>query len=70
METDSGAQLPGLSVFVKDADNSVRHYYTVSAIMGDDHYRGMDLLTPVWNMLDLLPGGRGDWFPSLDYEAN
>ena len=25
--------------------------------------------TPLWNILDLTPGGRGtDWYPSLDYE--
>jgi len=26
--------------------------------------RGIDLLSPVWNVLDLLPAGRGDWEPS------
>jgi len=70
MEIESGAQLPGLSIFLKSRKNIVRHFYTVSAIMGDDNYRGLDLLTPVWNMLDLLPEGRGDWFPSLDYKAS
>ncbi len=25
--------------------------------------RGMDLLSPVWNYLDLTPDGHGDWFP-------
>jgi len=69
METDNGSQLPGLSVFLKSPDNTIRHFYTVSAIMGDGHYRGLDLLSPVWNLLDLLPKGRGDWYPSLDYKA-
>jgi predicted dithiol-disulfide oxidoreductase (DUF899 family) len=27
-------------------------------------YRGIDLLSPVWHVLDLLPSGRGDWMPS------
>ena len=67
MEDADGNQMPGVSVFVKDADGAVRHFYTLSALMGDDHYRGMDLLSPVWNMLDLLPGGRGNWMPSVEY---
>ena len=67
MEDAEGNQIPGVSVFVKNADGEVRHFYTLSAMMGDDQYRGMDLLSPVWNMLDLLPGGRGDWMPSVKY---
>ncbi len=68
MEMDDGSQLPGVSVFLKGADGQLRHFYTGSALQGDDHYRGLDLLTPVWSMLDLLPNGRGDWFPSLSYD--
>ncbi len=67
MEDADGNQIPGVSVFVKDSNGEIRHFYTLSALMGDDHYRGMDLLSPVWNMLDLLPGGRGDWMPSVNY---
>ena len=67
MEDADGNQMPGVSVFTKDANGEVRHFYTLSAMMGDGHYRGMDLLSPVWNMLDLLPGGRGDWMPSVSY---
>jgi predicted dithiol-disulfide oxidoreductase (DUF899 family) len=29
--------------------------------------RGPDLLSPVYNVLDLTPQGRGDWYASLDY---
>ena len=26
--------------------------------------------TPLWNILDLTPGGRGtDWYPKLDYNG-
>ena len=36
--------------------------------MADDVYeRGVDLLSPVWNLLDLTPQGRGDWYASLEY---
>ena len=29
--------------------------------------RGIDLLSPVYNMLDLTPQGRGDWYAELGY---
>ena len=66
METPDGAQRAGVSVFAR-RDGEVRHFYTGSAILADGHYRGMDLLSPVWNFFDLLPEGRPDWMPSLDY---
>jgi predicted dithiol-disulfide oxidoreductase (DUF899 family) len=36
---------------------------------GDVKERGIDLLTPVYNMLDLTPQGRGDWYAELTYAA-
>ena len=68
MEDADGNQMPGLSVFLKSGDGPVRHFYTVSAIFGDDQYRGMDSFTPLWNLLDLLPAGRGGWMPGLAYD--
>jgi predicted dithiol-disulfide oxidoreductase (DUF899 family) len=29
--------------------------------------RGIDALSPVWNLLDLTPAGRPDWWPGNDY---
>jgi predicted dithiol-disulfide oxidoreductase (DUF899 family) len=29
--------------------------------------RGIDLLTPIYNVLDLTPQGRGDWYAKLVY---
>jgi hypothetical protein len=29
--------------------------------------RGIDLLAPVWNFMDLTPQGRREWYPSLAY---
>jgi predicted dithiol-disulfide oxidoreductase (DUF899 family) len=46
------------------------HCYTTVGSLVERHHRAMDLFTPVWNLLDLLPEGRGDWMPSHDYEAN
>ncbi len=67
MEDAEENQRPGVSVFRKDADGTVRHFYTGGAIMGPDQFRGMDLLVPVWHIFDLLPQGRGDFFPALSY---
>ncbi len=29
--------------------------------------RHVDMLRPLWNLLDLTPEGRGEWYPSLAY---
>ncbi len=61
-------QLPGLSVFTRDADGGIRHFYTSEGSLQERHHRAMDLLNPVWNLLDLLPYGRGDWMPRHFYD--
>lgn len=66
MEDDFG-QWPGVSIFKKGDKGKVHHFYTVTAPIGPDRARGIDLLSPVWHLFDLLPEGRGDWFPSLTY---
>ena len=67
MENEEGAQMPGVSVFVRGEDGAPRHFYTGCAMMTPDHFRGMDLLSPVWSFFDLTPEGRGSFFPSFDY---
>ena len=67
-EDAEGNQHPGMSVFTKDSDGKVRHFYSGAAPMSDTEYRGMDLLTPFWSPLDLTPDGRGDFFPSFSYD--
>ena len=67
-QTDEEEQLPGVSVFLKADDGSLRHFYSAPAIMEENEYRGLDLLTPVWNFLDLTPEGRGDWLPGVQYD--
>jgi predicted dithiol-disulfide oxidoreductase (DUF899 family) len=57
-EDADGGQWPRASVFVR-RDGVVYHHY--STAMLDN---GLDLLTPVWHVQDLLPQGRGDWEPS------
>jgi predicted dithiol-disulfide oxidoreductase (DUF899 family) len=67
-EDDEGNQNSAISVFTLDADGSPRHFYSSHPQMADDvHERGIDLLSPVWNVLDLTPTGRGDWYASLEY---
>jgi predicted dithiol-disulfide oxidoreductase (DUF899 family) len=62
-ELSTDRQLPGFSVFTRNPQGSVFHYYTTEGSLTERHHRAMDLYTPVWNLLDLLPTGRGDWMP-------
>ena len=57
-----------MSVFTKDSDGAIRHFYSAHPMMSKDiKERGIDLLTPVYNALDLTPQGRGTWYASLNY---
>lgn len=65
-EDAEGNQDSTLSVLTRDSNGKMRHFYTCHPHMADDiNQRGIDLLTPVYNMLDLTPGGRGDLLASL-----
>lgn len=66
-DTD-GNQWPCISAWHRD-DDVVRQSYCGTAQYDDDHFRGLDLLTPVWNVLDLTRSGRGDWFPSPPHDG-
>ncbi|MFG2288403.1 DUF899 family protein [Streptomyces sp. NPDC048595] len=67
-EDAEGNQDSTVSVFTRDDDGSVRHFYSAHPRMSDDiDQRGIDLLSPVWHLLDLTRKGRGDWFAALDY---
>ena len=65
-----GSEWPALDVWTK-ADGVVRHFW--AGEMGGTQDPGQDPRgapdpTPLWNILDLTPGGRGtDWYPSLSY---
>ncbi|WP_199444302.1 DUF899 family protein [Umezawaea beigongshangensis] len=64
---EDGSLRPGLSVLRRDGDG-VRHFYTAFADWtGEDGERGIDLYSPVWQVLDLLPQGRGSWYAANDY---
>jgi predicted dithiol-disulfide oxidoreductase (DUF899 family) len=66
-EGADGGQDSTISVFRLGDDGRVRHFYTGHPQLSDEHWRGVDLLTPVWHLFDLTPEGRGEWFPSLSY---
>ncbi|MFF3959431.1 DUF899 family protein [Streptomyces sp. NPDC001890] len=67
-EDKDGEQDSTVSVFTRDGDGTVRHFYSTHPRMADDiDQRGIDLLAPVWHLLDLTPQGRDDWYASLDY---
>jgi predicted dithiol-disulfide oxidoreductase (DUF899 family) len=53
-------------VFTKDP-SGLRHFYSMPANHIDGSERGIDLLSPVWQVLDLLPQGRGNWFSGNGY---
>jgi len=63
-----GNQDSTLSVFTLDFDGTARHFYSVHpALAPDVKTRGLDLLNPIWNYLDLTPEGRGDFVARLTY---
>ncbi|MDP8979355.1 MAG: DUF899 family protein [Acidobacteriota bacterium] len=67
-QDSEGKQRPGMSVFMLSPGGSVKHFYSCSAQMTPEiKTRGIDLLSPVWNLLDLTPAGRGNWDPKLAY---
>jgi predicted dithiol-disulfide oxidoreductase (DUF899 family) len=67
-EEADGAQDSTVSVFVRDAAGTVRHTYSAHPRLADDiDQRGIDLLCATWNLLDLTPQGRGEWYSSLSY---
>ena len=67
-EDRDGKQDSEISVFTRASDGAVRHFYSAHPRMGSDvRERGIDLLSPIWNMLDLTPQGRGDFYTKLEY---
>lgn len=67
-ENSEGQQDSMISVFTRDADGTLRHFYSGHPWLADDvKERGIDELTPIWNVLDLTPQGRGKWYASLEY---
>ena len=67
-EDREGQQDSTISVFTREADGTLRHFYSGHPWLADDiKERGIDELNPIWNFLDLTPQGRGKFYASLDY---
>lgn len=66
----NGDEWPALDVWVK-RDGKVHHFWAPELGGTEDpgqDARGAPDPTPLWNILDLTPAGRGtDWYPKLDY---
>jgi len=70
-EDREGNQDSTVSVFTRDHDGTLRHFYTAHPSLSNDiKERGLDLLCPVYHVLDLTPQGRGDWYADLGYGTN
>ncbi len=67
-EDGEGHQDSTVSVFTRDSDGTLRHFYSVHPRLAEDvEERGIDELNPIWNVMDLTPQGRGKWDASLEY---
>ncbi len=70
-EGADGSQWPSLNVFVR-RNGKIHHFYHTELLFppsdpGQNH-RHVDMIWPLWNLLDFTPEGRGkDWFPKLAY---
>ena len=70
-EDAKGAQWPALNVFVRH-DGAIRHFCATELLFAPcdpgQEPRHVDLVWPLWNVLDFIPEGRGkDWHPKLSY---
>jgi len=64
-----GSEIPAFNVFTR-RDGTIRHFWSGEMTTSDPGQdpRGAPDLSPLWNVLDMTPGGRGtDWYPQLDY---
>jgi predicted dithiol-disulfide oxidoreductase (DUF899 family) len=70
-ESADGSQMPMLNVFVR-RNGTIHHFWSSEMVFpppgrGQNH-RHVDMIWPLWNVLDLTPEGRGsDWYPQLSY---
>jgi len=73
-EDGGGEQWPMMNVFVKK-DGKVRHFWGTEMLYATDRAkagmdsRHIDIMWPLWNVLDTTPQGRGEtWYPKLRYD--
>ena len=67
-EDKEGNQDSAISVFTRDSDGTIRHSYTGHPWLATDTTeRGIDELTPIWNVMDLTRQGRRAFYAKLEY---
>jgi predicted dithiol-disulfide oxidoreductase (DUF899 family) len=67
-EDRDGNQDSTISVFTRTTQGAVHHFYSAHPWMSPQiKERGIDLMSPIWHVLDLTPQGRGDWYARLEY---
>jgi len=67
-EAADGSQLPMPNVFVR-RNGRIHHSWGAELFFRPfetGNTRHVDMLWPLWNLLDLSPEGRGDWYPALE----
>ncbi len=68
-----GHQQTMVNVFTRDNDTltGFRHFWGSEMAFADaepgQNMRHVDMIWPLWNVLDVTPEGRGDWYPQLSY---
>lgn len=72
-EDEAGQQLPMALAFKRDADGTIRLFWS-SDLMWVDSDPGQDpraagTIEPFWNMFDLLPGGRPNFDEQMQYDC-
>ena len=70
-EDEEGEQNPIMHVFVR-RKGRIRHFWASELFFAKpergQNMRHVDLVWPLWNLLDMTPEGRGkDWYPKLSY---
>jgi len=70
-ENAEGGQQPSLNIFVSRG-GKIRHFWHSELVLvpsdPGQNQRHVDMIWPLWNLLDFTPEGRGvDWYPSLGY---
>jgi predicted dithiol-disulfide oxidoreductase (DUF899 family) len=71
-EDSEGGQQPSLNIFVR-RNRKIHHFWHSELKLArpepGQNERHVDIIWPLWNLLDLTPEGRGaDWYPRLRYD--
>jgi predicted dithiol-disulfide oxidoreductase (DUF899 family) len=66
-------QIPMLNVFVR-REGVIHHFWASELALDygrrDGDPRHLDIMWPLWNLFDVTPGGRPDWYPALSYDTD